>query len=122
MTRFAIFFLASLMCGCWAAEVDRAARTTQLIDDQFAVMYTKANDMCVATHDTWEGYDACMDPWKKDAATIARLREVTLTLDVAKGRKAKKAAACLWFKTVAQTHLLIPARQVALKSSWRHSC
>jgi hypothetical protein len=111
------------MLGCWASEVDRASRTTVLIDEQFASLYTHVNDICVQRSADWAAYDECIDPWKKEAANVARLREVTLALDIAKGRKARKAAACEWFRAVENTHRSLPARTVALQAvKWRRKC
>jgi len=122
MKRFAIFFFLCSLVGCWASAVDRAANVTLLIDQQFATLYSDASGACVNNSANWDEYDVCMDPWKRDAADIARLREVTLNLDVAHGRVARKAAACSWFKAVKATHPAIPARTVALNSKWRTKC
>lgn len=111
-----------LVFGCWATEVDKASQATVLIDQQFAALYTELNDICVRQSSNWVEYDKCIDPWKKEAAKVARLRQVTLTLDVTEGRKARKVAACEWFRAVEATHESLPARKVALQSKWRRKC
>ena len=121
MKRFAIFFLACSLLGCWPRAVEEAAHATNTIDEQVAAAYTTHADVCREASSDWAEYDACMAPWNKASAQVGRLREVTLALDLAKGRKAQRAAACEWFKVV-QTLPDVPAVVVAKRSKWRRKC
>ena len=84
-----------------------------LIDEQVAVWVTD----CMDDAQNWDEWDECAAV----GAKVGRLREVTLSLDVAKGRKARKAAACEWFKAV-QVLPDVPAVAVAKRSRWRRKC
>jgi len=99
--------------GCWDRAVEGAAQATVLIDEQVAVWVTDCMDAATG----WDEWDECAAVGGK----VARLREVTLSLDVTNGRKARKAAACEWFRTV---HTLpdVPAVVVAKRSKWGRKC
>jgi hypothetical protein len=92
-----------------------------LIDEQISVAYADAAGECLEASSGWAQYDECMAPWNKAGAQVGRLREVTLALDVVKGRKAQRAAACEWFKVV-QTLPDVPAVVVAKQSKWGRKC
>jgi len=66
---------------------------------------------------TWDAWDECAAVGGK----VGRLRAVTLALDLAKGHKAQRAAACEWFKVV-QSLPDVPAVVVAKRSKWRRKC
>lgn len=122
MARFtSLLFVLFFASACWATEVDKAAQATQLIDEQFAALYTEVAAICTRKSADWAEYDTCIEPWNREAANVARLREVTLSLDVVHGRAAKKAAACEWFQAVHNVYN-VPARRVALASKWRRKC
>ena len=111
MTRYVIFFVSLLfLMGCWDRAVEGAAQATVLIDEQVAVWVTDCMDAAT-------GWDECAAVGGK----VARLREVTLSLDVTNGRKARKAAACEWFRVV-QTLPDVPAVVVAKQSKWGRKC
>jgi len=123
MARYiSILFVLFFASGCWDRAVEEAAHTTNLIDEQFAALYVEQNDTCVRESADWSEYDVCITPWKHEAAKVARLREVTLSLDVVQGRAARKVAACQWLQAVHNVHPDIPARAVALASKWRRKC
>lgn len=123
MARFtSILFVLFFASGCWERAVEQAAHTTNLIDEQFAALYVRANEACIDASGSWPEYDRCIDPWKAEAAKVARLREVTYSLDSARGRRAQKQAACQWMGAVENVHTPLPARAVALASRWRRKC
>jgi hypothetical protein len=122
MKRFAILFCLCSLVGCWRGAVDQAARSTALVDEQFAVVFEDEASECLESSASWETFDRCMEPWLREAADVARLRELTLSLDVAKGRRARRAAVCAWFKGMENIYPGLPARQVALASKWRRKC
>ena len=113
MTRCVLFLLASLLLGCWASEVDRAARATVLIDEQVAVWVTECMDDATG----WEEWDECAAV----GGHVGRLRETALSLDVAKGRTGKKTAACEWFRALDPLPA-VPAVVVARQSKWKRKC
>lgn len=110
-----------LIAGCWPRAVETAAQATVLIDEQVAAAYTVHSLECRAVSADWDEYDSCIEPWNKAAAQVGRLREVTYSLDVVKGRKAQSIAACEWFKVV-QTLPDVPAVVVAKQSKWGRKC
>jgi hypothetical protein len=123
MARYILLLFAlSFASGCWTRAVEEAAHTTNRIDEQFSALYVEVNDICVRQSADWTEYDACIDPWKQEAAKVARLREVTLSLDAVHGRAARKVAACQWLQAVHNVHHSLPARAVALSSKWRRKC
>jgi len=102
------------------------ARTTKLIDEQYAVAYADAADACLEDSNVWEQYDACIEPWDAGADTIRGLYDATLILNLVQTRKAFKPAACRWFQAVTQVDALspveIPAVLVVLESKWNRKC
>jgi hypothetical protein len=108
-----LLFVLCFASGCWDRAVEDAAQATVLIDEQVAVWVTDCMDAATG----WEEWDECAAVGGK----VGRLREVTLSLDVTNGRKARKAAACQWF-TIVQTLPDVPAVVVAKRSKWRRKC
>ena len=122
MARFTLLlFVAFFVSACWPRAVEEAAHATVLIDEQVAAAYATHAKVCLEDSADWAEYDACMEPWNKAGAQVGRLREVTLALDLAHTRKARRAAACEWFKVV---HTLpdVPAVVVAKRSKWGRKC
>jgi hypothetical protein len=93
-----------------------------LIDQQFSAVLEDHVEMCIQEAKSWAEFDRCIDPWKHEAAKIARLREVTLALDVAHTRAARKVVACEWFNVVDKLVVKTPAVRAALRSKWRKKC
>lgn len=122
MARFiSLLLLVFFASGCWEHAVEEAAHATALIDEQVAAAYATHAKVCLEASTDWAEYDACMEPWNMAGAQVGRLREVTLSLDTARGRKARKAAACEWFQVV---HTLpdVPAVVVAKQHKWSRRC
>lgn len=114
MARFiSVLSLLFFVSGCWPSAVEEAAHATALIDEQVAVWVTACTDAAK----NWDEWDECV----KVGAYVGRLRQAALSLDVAQGRKARKDAACQWFKALAPLPG-VPAVQVARKSKWRRKC
>jgi hypothetical protein len=109
-----VLFACLILCSaCWSREVEQAAHATNAIDEQVAVWVTECTD--AATN--WDEHDECI----RVGAYVGRLRQATLALDAARGRQARRAAACQWFQIV---HTLpdVPAVVVAKRSKWRRKC
>lgn len=111
MRVFAAFLI--LCSACWPAAREQAAHATVLIDEQVAVWVTE----CMDAATNWDEHDECT----KVGAHVGRLRQATLSLDTAKGRKARRAAACEWFRALDPLPD-VPAVRVAKRSKWRRKC
>ena len=124
MARYISILFVVFCASCWPSAVEHAALLTNRIYAEYMLAYKAGAKLCLDRYTNWDDYDACVEPLNKGAAHVARLRQVTLTLDAAYSFSQRKAAACEWLSAVRKVDSVVslPSTRVALESKWRKKC